>query len=199
MVGILDVPAQDLKAVEIGGQRRGDGGPTPVRMLGQGLGGAGRVRGGLRPQAQLPDHVAALAEGHHVAGDHADVGEGGAGIGHQLVTDGLEPLPDDLQAGGRQQVVHVPHPPGDGILHRDEAERASPGADGLEGVLEGGAGGRLMVGEVLPAGLVAVGAELSLESDAGTGHAPVLSASARAAARSAGVSTEMGAVANTAA
>ena len=96
-------------------------------------------------------------------------------------------------------MVDIAHPPGDRVLDRDQAQCARAGPDGLEGVLEGGARGRLMVGEVLAAGFVAVRAEFSLEGDAGAAHARVLSASVRAAARSAGVSTEMGAVAKTAA
>ena len=47
---------------------------------------------------------------------------------HQLVADRQEVLADDVQAGGRHQVVDVGDAAGDGILDRDHAERHSPDA-----------------------------------------------------------------------
>jgi hypothetical protein len=35
-------------------------------------------------------------------------------------------------------MVHVGHPAGDGILHRDQGQPAIPAAYGVESVLEGG-------------------------------------------------------------
>src|SRR5258708_31394807 len=90
-------------------------------------------------------------------------------------------------------MVHVGHPAGDGVLHRDQGELAIAAAHGVESVLEGGVRRRLMVGEIGAAALVAVGARLPLEGDAGTvSHGCEVSrAMARAASRSAAVSTEI--------
>ena len=75
-------------------------------------------------------------------------------------------------AGRRQQVVDVCHAARDRVLDRDHAQLALARLDGLEGLLEGRIRPRLVVGEMLAAGLVAVGAGFALEGDLGE-HAHV--------------------------
>src|SRR5258707_634879 len=92
-------------------------------------------------------------------------------------------------------MMDVGHPAGDGVLHRDQSQLAIAAPHGVESVLECGVGRGLVIGEIGAAGFVAVGASFSLEGDARTvGHAVEVSrAMARAASRSAAVSTEIGA------
>src|SRR5262249_40017852 len=96
------------------------------------------------------------------------------------------------------QVVDVRNPSRDGVLHRDQGELAVARLHRLEGLLEGGPGRGLIVREEVPAGLVAVGPRVALEGDL-LGGAHGAPAAARAASRSAGVSTEIGALSTTAA
>ena len=90
--------------------------------------------------------------------------------------------------------------PDDRVLHRDHAQLAGPRLHCLESVLEYRVGRGLIGRIVLTARLVAVGPRLALEGDLGSGgHGLCRLAKARAASRSAGVSTEIGVSSTTAA
>ena len=65
----------------------------------------------------------------------------------QLKMDRQKGLADDVQVGGRQQVVNVGDPAGDRVLDRDHAEFGRAVAQRREGVLEGRAGQRLVIGK----------------------------------------------------
>ena len=74
-------------------------------------------------------------------------------------------LADDVQPRGRQQVVDVGDAAGDRILDRDHAEIRRAVLQRGERVLEGRAGQRLVVGKVLDAGDMRIGAGLALIGD----------------------------------
>ncbi len=183
MVLVLNVPLQDIQAVELGRQGRGHGGAVRIGMLGQGARRAGGVAEGLQTHLQLAQHLAALAQrdGHGL--HHLDIRQLDALIGHQVKADRLEPLADDLQARGGQQVVHVGHPAGQGVLDRNHAQGADAGLHALEGVLEGRIGLGLHVREGVPAGFVTVGAQFALEGDLQFAHAGPLLLARRGGAR----------------
>ena len=75
VVLVLDVGDEHVEPVDLGGQRRGDGGLRRVAGLLDLAGGAGGVAGDHRAQAVLADDLAALAEGVHVAVHGADLVE----------------------------------------------------------------------------------------------------------------------------
>lgn len=74
-----------------------------------------------------------------------------------------EGLVDDVQPAFGQEVVHVGHPAIGRILDGDHAKLGLTGPHGVNGILEGGAGHRLHIGAGLDAGLMPVGARLSLK------------------------------------
>ena len=90
-----------------------------------------------RPDAELADDAAALAERMDVALDGLDVGELGAARRHQLMMDRQETFADDEQAGLRQQMMDVGDAAGDRILDRDHAEIGLARGDRGQRVLEG--------------------------------------------------------------
>ena len=59
---------------------------------------------------------------------------------HQLKPDGQEELTDDVEARGRQQVVHIADAARDGILNGDHAQIGIAIDDGGEGILKARAG-----------------------------------------------------------
>ena len=81
---------------------------------------------------------------------------------HQLEADGQVILAGDVQLGGRQQIVDVADPAGDGVFHRDHGEGSLALLDRNETVLEGAAGHRLMGRKGLAAGNVRVRAGFAL-------------------------------------
>ena len=84
---------------------------------------------------------------------------------HELEMDRQEMLADDVEAGGRQQMVDVGDAAGERILDRDHGELGLALLDRGEAVLEGRAGHGLVVGIDLLAGEVGVGSGLALEHD----------------------------------
>ena len=82
---------------------------------------------------------------------------------HQLKVDRQEVLADDVQAGGRQEVVDVGDATGDRVLDRDHGESRLALLDGREGVLEGRAWQRFPTRMHLLASDVRIGARLALE------------------------------------
>ena len=95
--------------------------------------------------------------------------------------------------------MDVAHPPGDRIVHRYEGQGALAGAHGLEDILEGGIGGRLVTRKLVAARGMAVRSRLALIGDVERAHLDSPAARLRAASRSLGVSTEIGASETTAA
>ncbi len=65
---------------------------------------------------------------------------------HQLMLHRQKPFGDDVQARARHQVVDVGDSAGDRVLDQDHAECGFAAGDGREGILEGRAGHRLVVG-----------------------------------------------------
>ena len=82
---------------------------------------------------------------------------------HQVEVDGHEVLGDDVQAGGRQQVVDVGDAAGERILDRDHRDVGLALLDRGEAILERRARQRLGVGIDLAAGQVRVRPRLALE------------------------------------
>ena len=119
---VLDVLGEDVEPVDFGGEPRRDRAARLVAALGDLARGAGRVGGDDRLDSELADDVAALAERHDVALDRLDAVERRALRRHQLMADRQEPFGDDVQAGGRHQVMDVGDAAGDRILDRDHAE-----------------------------------------------------------------------------
>ena len=101
---------------------------------------AGGVGGDDRPDAELPDHLAALPERMHVALDGLDAVAGRAFHGEQLVAHRHEVLGNDVQPALRHQVMDVGDAPRDRVLDRDHAEVGLAGCDRRERVLERRAG-----------------------------------------------------------
>ena len=180
---VLDVGGEHLQAVDLGGQWRGDGGLGEVRGIGDLPGGAGGVSGDEWRPAVLPDDLSALAQGVHVAVDGLDRLHRRPGHAHQVEADAQEMLGDDVQAGGREVVVDVGHPPGDGVVDRNHRQLGLTVLDRGEDVLERRARYRQPVRVVLLADQVRVGAGLALIGDPPrTGHGRSLSG-ARSAIR----------------
>ena len=158
--------AQHVEPVDLGGQGRGDRGLGGVGVLRDLARGAGGVAGDDRRQAELADHLAALAERVHVAVHGPDRVEGGAGDGQQRELDAQEVLGDDVEVGVGQEVVDVGDPAGDRVVDRDHRQVGLAALHGREDVLERRAGERLVVGVVLAADQVGVRARLALVGDA---------------------------------
>ena len=134
---VLDVLGEDVEAVDLGGEARGDRGAAAVAALGDLAGGAGGVGGDHALDAELADEVAALAERHDVALDRFDLGEPHALERQQLVADRQEPLGDDVEARDRHQVMDVGDPARHRVLDRDHAEIGLAARHRVERVLEG--------------------------------------------------------------
>ena len=98
MVLVLDVLRQDVEAVDFGRKPRGDGGARLVADFGNLAGGAGGVGGDHRLDAELADHLAALAQRVHVALDRLDVLERCPLRPQQLMPHRHEMLGDDMEA-----------------------------------------------------------------------------------------------------
>ena len=137
---VLDVLGEDIEAVDLGGEPRGDGGARLVAAFGdfarraRGVGGDDGLMPSLRitlrhwPSAWtwlstvlMPVERRALRR-------------------QQLVPHRQEILGHDVQAGVRHQVMDVGDAAGDRILDRDHAELGLAGRDRREGILEGRAG-----------------------------------------------------------
>ncbi len=160
--GVLDIALQNLEAVNLGGELRGDGRLGEIALRRNRARGPRRVGFDDGGQAQCADRGAALAQRMGVAVHGLHGLERGAGQRHELVGNPLEMLAHDVQAGIRQEVVHVGDAARDRILHRDHRIARSAVADGGDGVLEGRAGLRHQAFREIIAGDVRVGARLAL-------------------------------------
>ena len=175
---VFDVGGEDVRVVGGGGERGGDGGGV-AEGLGfvaegfrddvlDGAGGVVKRRGAeLRVGAE---EVLALGERDGMREDLAEVGEGDAGGGDEVVVDVEERLAVDADGVGEEEVVVL----GDGAVEsvfdgEDGGVRGLvfEGLEDVEGVGAGedvdGAGG---VVEELKCGEVGVGAALALDGDA---------------------------------
>ena len=157
--------SQDLEAVDLGREPRGD--RTSGRVAGGSDvgGGPGGVGHDLGPVAVAAQELAALADGVDVAFDQVDRLQRGARHAQELVVHAHELLADDVQPAARQQVVHVGDAAGDRVVDRDHGVARLALAHGGERVLERVAGQGVELGEGLAAGEVRVGAGHALEGD----------------------------------
>src|ERR1700751_2592446 len=113
---VLDVLDQDVEAVNPGGQPRGNRCRRLVAALGNIACRAGGVAGDDRPDAALTDDAAALPERMDVAPDRLYVRKPGPARRHQLALDRQEPLADDVEAGGRQQMMDIGEAAGERVF-----------------------------------------------------------------------------------
>ena len=109
--------------------------------------------------------MAHLAQRHGMRMRALQVAERGALHAEQAVLDAMEMLADDEQAGLRQQVVDVRHPPGQAVLARQHGKVRAPLAHRVHRGLERFARQRGHVRVGNPAGEVGVGAGHALECD----------------------------------
>ena len=127
--------------------------------------GAGRIGGNDRHQSQLPDHLPALAERMDVTVDRVAGPSSLAPAREELMMDAQEVLADDVEIGGRHQIMNVGDAAGDRIVDGDHGEHGFAILHRREGVLEGAAGERLMIGIGFQAGNMRVGPRLALIGD----------------------------------
>jgi hypothetical protein len=71
----------------------------------------------------------------------------------------------DMQPGLGQKAVHIGHPPIGGVFHRQHAQIHLAGLGFLDHLFEGDTRNRLKFRACLLAGLMGIGAQLSLKSD----------------------------------
>src|SRR6056297_2639377 len=84
----------------------------------------------------------------------------------------------DMKPGLGQEVVYVRHPPEGRVFDGKHCQSRLPAAHRLDRVLEGAAGQRFQSRACFTAGLVRIGAGLTLESDASV-HWPIVRLRAR--------------------
>src|SRR6185437_337817 len=89
---VLDVLGQNVEAVNLGSELRGDRGAALVAALGDDAGAAGGVARNDRLDAELANDAPALSERVDVALDGLDIADLGAARYHQLVMDRQEPF-----------------------------------------------------------------------------------------------------------
>ena len=162
---VLDVLGEDLEAIDLGGKARRERGAGRIAPFGHLARRARRVAAHMRLQAELADDLAALAERMNVAVDTLlIVPRSAVRHRHQLEVDRQEVLADDVQAGGRQEVVDVGHAAGDRVLDRDHGESGlRPPTTAAKASSNVGAGQRFPIRVHLLAGDVGIGARLALE------------------------------------
>ena len=165
VVGILDVPGQNLQAVDPRGERRGDGPDALVAELGDLARRARGVGMDQRRDAVLLQEVAALRQGLDVALGGLDVLQRRAGQGHQAMLDPLEMLAHDLELRVRQQAVQVGDPAGDRVLDRDDGQFRLARLDRAHGGVEGRTRQGRHGGKGGMAGHVGIRPRLTLEGD----------------------------------
>ena len=114
-----------------------------VLALAQFTGGSRRIDGDHRLQAEFADQLAALAQRMDMAVDGFDGADAHARHGQELVMDAQKMLADDIEIGGRHEMMNV----GDAARHRivdgDHGKGGLAILHRLEGILEGAAGQRL--------------------------------------------------------
>ena len=113
--------------------------------------------------------VAALAQQHRMAHRVGDLRQFCAGHAKQVDVNAHESFVDDVQAGFGQQRVNIGNAAIGGVLHRQHGKGAIALSHKLYRVLKGAAGDRLHLWARLAAGLMGIGAKLSLKGNT-TGH-----------------------------
>ncbi len=162
---VLDIFPQDIEAVNFCRQSRSDCRARWVLGFRNFPRRTGGVGGYHRLELQFTNDVAALAERHHVALHGLDRFQGRASWRHQLIADRQKPFGDDVQAGGRHQVVDVGDAPRDRILDRDHAKVDVAGDKRGKAIFEGGAGYRLVLGIGFATGKMRIRPRFSLIDD----------------------------------
>ena len=104
---ILDVLRKDVESIDLGRKAGGDGGAGLVADFGDLARRSRSVGGNDRLDAELADHLAALAERMHMAFDRLDVFDRCALGREQLMPHRHEMLGDDVQLGIRHQMMDV--------------------------------------------------------------------------------------------
>ena len=163
---VLDLAGEDVEAVDLSGEFGGERGHLGVSGLGHLAGRARGVGAGDALDVVLCQECAALAQKHRMAFGALDLFQRHAGQGQQVDMHAHESLGNDVQAGVGKQVVNVGHAPESGVFDRQHGKVRLARADGLDRVLEGAAGQGIHVGIGVAAGLVGIGAGLSLKGDA---------------------------------
>src|SRR5712671_4089090 len=130
---------------------------------------ARRARG-VRPKQPLETHfaddVAALAEGRLLAHYGLDGAKRSPRDGHQLMTNPMKMLAQNIDRRVGQEMVDVGNAAMKGILDRDKSKIHRAFAHGGEGVLERRRSNRLAMGQRLKRGEMRKGAGLALENHA---------------------------------
>ncbi len=152
-------------ACQIARQRR----QFPVAQLGHMPRGTGGIGPGHALDTVQLEELAALAQQHRVAHRRGDLAQPRTGNAQQVDMHPHKGFIDDMQARLRQQVVVVGHPAKGCVFHRQHRQRGLALMDGGDHILEGAAGQRLHLRAGIDAGLVRIGARLSLKGDA-LGH-----------------------------
>ncbi len=174
----LDVFGDDVEAVELGGKARGDGADRLVALLGDLLGGAGRIEGVDGAKLVRLDELAALAERYRQRLHGGDVGKPGALDAEQVHLDAQIVLADDVEAALRQQVVDIGDAAIERVFDRYDAVVGLPVLHGGDGVFEIEAGHRLALGKDCVGRRMAEGAGLALEGQSSWSFRSIRSAPA---------------------
>src|SRR5947209_18349925 len=109
---VLDVVGQDIESVNFGGELRGDRSAAPVATCGYQAGRACGIARYDRPDAELADDAATLAERVDVTLHSLDVAEGSPARRDQVVADREHPFADDGQAGLAHHMMAIGDAPG---------------------------------------------------------------------------------------
>jgi len=157
--------AEDIEAVDVSRQLRGNRRAGFVAVLGDDAGAACGIGRHDRLNVKFADDAPALPERVDVAFDGLDIAKLRAARRHQLMADRQEPFADDEQAGLRQQMMDIGDAAGDRVLDRDHAEICFAGRDRGERVLKSRAGQGLGVGIGFGDGDMRIRARLALERD----------------------------------
>ena len=104
---VLDVLRKDIESIDLGRKAGGDGGAGLVAHFGDLARRSRSVGGNDRLDAELADHLAALAERMHMAFDRLDVFDCCALGCEQLMPHRHEMLGHDVQLGIRHQMMDV--------------------------------------------------------------------------------------------
>jgi len=160
---ILDVAGEHLEAVYLAGKLRGERTECGISCFGHMLCRACGIRAGHAMDAVLAQEIAALAEKNGMAHGTLDPLKRGARQGEKIDMHPHEGFIDDMQSRFRQEAVDIRHPAVDRIFDRQHGQLGIALAHRLDRIFEGAAGHRLHAGIGLEAGLVGIGAGLSLE------------------------------------
>src|SRR5262252_6336807 len=163
--GVGDVLLENAKTVDFCRQLGRQSRAGDVVSFGDFACGPGSVGRDYRLDAELADHVAALAERVDVTFDGPERAQRGAARRHELMLHRQEPFGDDMQLRSRHQVMDVGYASGHRVVDRDHRQRGAAVAHRGKGIFEGGASKRRVFRVCLFAGDMRIGARLALKSD----------------------------------